>query len=145
MITPEVNQSRLKGGQRMPRKLIEKTLRAVANEKKEKKNKRVSIAFVSEKEIRELNKRYRGKNYVTDVLSFSMDDEELLGELILSYEQAQRQAIEMKHSTRDELTFLIVHGTLHLYGHDHEEEREAKKMFAHQEKILKKLGVNPRI
>lgn len=143
MIRAELNQSRLRGGQRLPLAFVKRVMRACAQELKEKKNKRVSIAFVSEKEMRALNKAYRGKDSVTDVLSFTLEEDDLVGELILSYEQAVRQAVQMKHTTRNELGFLIVHGMLHLYGYDHETAADAKKMFPRQERILKSLKINP--
>ncbi|PJA45079.1 rRNA maturation RNase YbeY [Candidatus Uhrbacteria bacterium CG_4_9_14_3_um_filter_50_9] len=143
MIRAELNQSRLRGGQRLPLVFAQKALGACAKELNEKKHKRVSIAFVSEKEMRRLNNAYRGKDTVTDVLSFALDEDGFIGELILSYEQAARQAKQMNHSVRTEIGFLIVHGILHLYGYDHEQSAQAKKMFARQVRILKTLGINP--
>ena len=139
-ITAELNQSRLRGGQRLPRRLVECALAACAKALKTKKPVELSVAFVSEPDMRRLNKRWRGKDKVTDVLSF-----EGVGEILLNYEQARRQAKEMKHSVRDELVFLLVHGVLHVYGFDHVEPKDAAKMFPLQTKILSELGVNPRI
>lgn len=145
MIKAEIHQSLLKGGQRLPKKLVQKTLREVSKELVEKGDKRVSIAFVSHSQMKHLNKTYRGKDAVTDVLSFSLDDETHLGELILNYGQAKKQAVQMKHIVRHELVFLIVHGLLHLYGFDHETEKEQKVMFEKQARILTRLGINPAI
>jgi probable rRNA maturation factor len=146
MIRAELNQSRLRGGQRLPIFFVQKVLSACSKELQEKKRKYISIAFVSEKEIRALNKAYRGKNSVTDILSFPIDDDSsLLGELIICYEQAVRQAREMNHSVRSELGFLIVHGVLHLYGYDHERPSDAKKMFCLQEHILYSLGIDSKL
>ncbi len=145
MISAELNQTRLRGGQRLPLRVVKRALAAVAKELGVKERLQVSIAFVDKKTMKKLNKAYRGKDKITDVLSFALDEEGVLGELILSYEQAALQAKDMKHSTRNELIFLIVHGMLHLFGHDHMRPAEAKRMFAHQTAILKKLKVNPRI
>ena len=145
MIRAEVNQQLLKGGQRLARALVARTLRAVAKVVGEKRSVGVSIAFVTKAQMRVLNKQYRGKDSITDVLSFALDEDGELGELILSYDQAKVQAKEMQHATRHELVFLITHGLLHLYGHDHEKPKDAKKMFALQTQILNKMGVNPKI
>lgn len=105
----------------------------------------VSIGFVTDPQMRKLNRTWRGKDRVTDVLSFVLDEGLLKGEIVLSYRQAVRQAQEMGHSTRDELLFLIVHGVLHLWGYDHEVPQDAKKMFSLQEQILKSLKIDPRL
>ena len=147
MIHFELDQRRLKGGQRLPGKVLERALRQVSRELKSKGQIVVSAAFVSPAVMRKLNKEYRGKNALTDVLSFPLGGkgDNPFGELILSYDQARRQAKEMGHSTRDEVVFLLVHGLLHLFGHDHVKPSEAKRMFLLQTKILKKLNVDPRI
>ncbi len=141
----ELNQDRLRGGQRLPHRVLANTLQTIADVLELKNDSSLSIAFVSEKDIRRLNRVYRGKDKVTDILSFPVSDGEMLGELLINYEQAVRQAQEMKHSVRDEVVFLIVHGTLHLLGYDHEKPLDAKNMFSLQTKILNRLGVNPRI
>lgn len=145
MIRFEVNQTRLRGGQRMSLKLVTCVLREVARFVKEKEDKRVSIAFVSEKEIRALNKQYRKEDCVTDVLSFGLDEKEILGEIVICYEQAKRQAKEREYTVRNELVFLIVHGMLHLYGYEHGKEKDAVQMFSIQERILKAQKVNPKL
>lgn len=148
MIHIYLSQTRLKGGQRFPKRLLERTQREVSRVLNVKGKKEISAVFVSPKEMRRLNKTYRKKDSMTDVLSFTLDPTESegeIGEIILSYEQAKRQAKEMKHSVRDEIVFLLVHGILHVFGHDHIKEKDAKKMFPLQTNALKKLGVNPRI
>ena len=142
MIAVQLNQLLLQGGQKYPRALLTRVL-AVVERAVGKRPYEVSIAFVSAKQMQDANKRYRGKNRVTDVLSFGLSEHE--GELLLCYPQAKLQAKQMHHSVRAELTFLIVHGMLHLFGHDHEKPSEAKKMFDLQTTILKKLQVNPRL
>ena len=143
MIQAELNQQQLRGGERLPRAVLEQALSAVSKQLGIKKTVSVSIAFVDKKTMKSLNKTYRGKDAVTDVLSFTLGSPELLGELILSYDQAKIQAKTQKHSVRSELVFLIIHGLLHLHGYDHEQPKQAKQMFALQENILQSLGINP--
>ena len=105
----------------------------------------LSIALVGDKEMRPLNAKYRRKNKTTDVLSFLVTDQppaapKLLGDVVISVEQARRQAGARKHSLKREMVVLLIHGVLHLLGHDHERsEREAKKMSALQEKLYRRL------
>lgn len=119
----------------------------------------VSISFVSNEEIMDLNREYRGIDAVTDVLSFPMlefeenndeleDDEEEyieeelpLGDIVISVERADEQAKEYGHSLKRELAFLLVHGMLHLLGYDHEKGEEETIMFQKQEEILEKLNI----
>ncbi|MEK7615153.1 MAG: rRNA maturation RNase YbeY [Patescibacteria group bacterium] len=143
MITVELNQTILRGGQRFPAVLAQEVVNTVGRRLKQKGPYHVSVAFVSGPAIRRANRDYRGKDRVTDVLSFSLTPQ--AGELLLSFDQAKKQAKAMKHSVRNEIIFLLVHGMLHLFGHDHEKEDEAKHMFSHQEAILKKFHVNPRL
>jgi len=145
MISAEINQHALKGGQRVPVKVVQKVLREISKELKIKEKKKISIGFVSLAQIRKLNRTYRGKDKATDVLSFQIGEGEMLGEVLISYEQAKKQAAKMQHTTRTEILFLLVHGTLHLLGHDHEKPGQAKKMFQAQERILKTLKINPQL
>jgi probable rRNA maturation factor len=118
----------------------------------------VSISFVGNQEIRELNKQYRDKDALTDVLSFPMmefevteenysnedefvQEDRLLGDIVISLERAQEQAIEYGHSFERELAFLLVHGVLHLLGMDHEDEEQEKEMSKKQEEILQLLEI----
>lgn len=145
MIRVELNQSRLKGGQRLSAKRVTKVLEACAKVLKVRGDVTISIGFVSSQQMRSLNRGWRGKDNVTDVLSFELVEGPVKGELVLSYEQAARQAKQMHHSVADELCFLIVHGVLHLWGYDHECPSDAQKMFALQEKILNILKIDPRL
>ncbi len=149
LIRAELNQSLLKGGQRLPRRVLERALKACGDALGGKGTYELSVAFVSEPEMRRLNRQWRGKDKVTDVLSFELEGEgersKKQGEVLISYEQAKRQAAELGHSTRDEQVFLLVHGVLHVFGYDHERPSDAKRMFPLQTKILTRLGVDPRI
>jgi probable rRNA maturation factor len=118
-------------------------------------NAEISLLITNQDRIQELNREYRGKDQPTDVLSFSMssgqsgerDDDFIvppdglkhLGEIIISYPQAELQAKESKHSIQREMAALIVHGALHILGYDHEIEEKAPAMQAKELKILSEL------
>lgn len=114
----------------------------------------VSINFVNNSEIQEINRNYRQLNKPTDVLSFAMQeqaDDELdivgediplvLGDIVISVEKAEEQAKDYDHSLERELGFLTVHGFLHLLGYDHMDEEDELKMFKRQEEILGEFGI----
>lgn len=114
--------------------------------KKEKKVKGVvEINMIGDKEMTELNFQYRGKKYPTDVLSFAWTEDKkiksnLLGQIYICYPQIKRQAKEYKIKEHEELARMLIHGLLHLVGHDHIKNAPAKKMFAIQEGIINGLG-----
>ncbi len=112
----------------------------------------VSVSFVSDAEIHELNRTYRGVDRPTDVLSFALregedilpepeDGAEMLGDIVISIPTAVRQAEEYGHSVEREVGFLLVHGFLHLLGYDHEDEESEREMFGLQDEVLEKLGL----
>ena len=112
----------------------------------------ISVTFVDNKQIQELNKQYRNKDMPTDVLSFPMGENgvydenhatgaKILGDIVISLDKALAQAAEYGHSPLRELSFLTVHGVLHLLGWDHMEPGEAARMYRRQEEILEKMGV----
>ena len=88
----------------------------------------VSIAIVDDDAMRNLNRQFRKKNKTTDVLTFPADDSDAdpnapgrpLGDIVISIDQARRQATDQKHSLATEVRYLILHGTLHALGYDHE-------------------------
>ena len=103
----------------------------------------LSILLTGDREIRDLNLRYRGKDKPTDVLSFPQDDEEplqgsprVLGDVVISVETAERQAGEKGHAFGRELTILLIHGVLHLIGYDHERGRKDGAVMRAMEKRL---------
>jgi len=123
---------------------IEELIKKVINETAKLEGidaKEVSVALVTNEYIKELNAKYRDKDEPTDVLSFPLD-EELLGDIIISLERAQKQANEYNHSLNREVGFLTVHGMLHLLGHDHYQEEERKVMRRKEEEVLTKLNLN---
>ena len=108
----------------------------------------VGVVFVADKEMISLNTAYRGKRKTTDVLSFGNDGKAwpgeggkgLLGDVVISMPQIRRQATKAGKPVRDELAMMLVHGTLHLLGYDHETVKDEKVMFPLQKRILKKIG-----
>lgn len=119
---------------------------------KQKEDAEVSISFVDEAEIKEINSNYRSKDQVTDVISFALEDEEdnlihedalrTLGDIIVCTKRAEEQAKDYGHSYRRELLFLSLHGFLHLLGYDHMEDDDEREMNALQTEILDAFGVS---
>ncbi len=103
-----------------------------------------SIIFVEDNEIHKINKTYRNVDKITDVISFAFEDNQdlmyndirVLGDIYIGIPQMKRQAQEYGHSEKRELSFLAVHGLLHLLGYDHMNEDDEKVMFSLQEMIL---------
>ena len=102
----------------------------------------MSVAFVGDQAMRSLNKAYRRKDKPTDVLSFVYKEKawpgepELLGEIVIDYQQIKRQAKPAKKSERQELVFILVHGLLHLAGYDDKTERERLNMIKIGEEFI---------
>lgn len=106
----------------------------------------VSISFVDNAEIRELNKTYRNMDESTDVLSFPMDEDmlvpmPLLGDIIISVEMARDQANEFGHNLNREISYLIAHSMFHLMGYDHMDEDGKKEMRSKEKQVMKNLGI----
>lgn len=108
-----------------------------------------NIIIINNEEIHEINREYRGVDRPTDVISFALEDDEtfietelrVLGDIYISIDKAKEQAESYGHSLKRELSFLTVHGILHLLGYDHMEEEEEKEMFRLQELILNEYGI----
>lgn len=101
-------------------------------------DKDVSIAFVSENRIRQLNRTYRGKDKITDVLSFEGEGESL-GEILICPRQIRRQAEKAKHSSGDELIFILIHGLLHLLGREDDTENKRREMIEEGRDFIKNM------
>ena len=109
-----------------------------------------SIIFVGNEEIQTLNKQYRTIDRVTDVISFALEDAKdefslatrMLGDIYICIPKMKEQALEYGHSEKRELSFLVVHGLLHLLGYDHQIKEEEKKMFDLQKEILDEEGIS---
>ncbi|WZE72238.1 rRNA maturation RNase YbeY [Macrococcus sp. CCM 2573] len=111
----------------------------------------VAVSFVDENEIQAINKAYRNKDAVTDVISFALEEGEddfempdeprVLGDIIICVKRALEQAEEYGHSFERELGFLSLHGLLHLLGYDHMNESDEARMFGRQDEILDAFGL----
>jgi len=103
----------------------------------------LAVCLVSDRKMRELNRRYRGKDSATDVLAFpagaAVHEEEArhLGDIVISVTTAERQAVEARHPLRRELQLLALHGYLHLLGYDH--ERDDGTMLRVQDRLARRL------
>lgn len=108
----------------------------------------LSIAFVGNNKIKEINNIYRGKNMPTDVISFAYHETEeyligpydTLGDIIISLERVEQQCSDYNHSFTRELFYVITHGMLHLLGYDHINEDDKKEMRIREEELLSKFG-----
>jgi len=108
-----------------------------------------NVIIVDEEKIQELNKTYRGKDSVTDVISFALEDDDtfistdfrVLGDIYICLKKAKDQSEEYGHSFLRELAFLSIHGLLHLLGYDHMAKKDEKVMFELQERILDCYGI----
>lgn len=107
----------------------------------------VSFSIVDRDEIRSLNKEYRGKDAVTDVLSFPLYESGaipafgLLGDVIICLDRAREQAEDFGHSEKREIVYLTVHSILHLLGYDHMDDEERKEMRSLEKEVMKELGI----
>ena len=113
------------------------------------KNPLLNVVIVDNEKIREINREYRDKDAVTDVISFAFEevkdvdyeDVRFLGEIYISYERCKEQASDYGHSVRREFCYLAVHGLLHLLGYDHMNEEDKKVMRALEEEILNEYDI----
>jgi probable rRNA maturation factor len=103
----------------------------------------VTVVLTTDRAIRSLNRKYRGHDRPTDVLSFDigsgLDSGEPFGDVVISVETARRQAREYDAPLQTEMVRLLVHGTLHLCGYDHQERREAAKMHGLTRRLVSAL------
>ncbi|GGI40082.1 rRNA maturation RNase YbeY [Mammaliicoccus stepanovicii] len=130
---------------------IEQLLKFAAEKEGITEEAELAISFVDEDEIQAINREYRDKDKVTDVISFSLEEDEpeiegldiprVLGDIIICLEVAKQQADSYNHSLSRELGFLSLHGFLHLLGYDHMTAEDEKKMFSRQDEILNDFGL----
>lgn len=113
---------------RQVQSIAERMLRHLGHEEHE-----LSVLLTDDAFIQTLNETHRGKNRPTDVLAFAQNegegtptpmDQGLLGDVVISLDTAERQAVGRKHSLLDEVSFLLAHGILHLLGYDHQTDEE---------------------
>ncbi|MGL5648024.1 MAG: rRNA maturation RNase YbeY [Clostridium sp.] len=165
MIYLDDRQDKIKVDDKFVKDMEEVILFALREEEVDKECE-ISLVFVDNLEIKEINKETRNIDKQTDVLSFPMldyddkkvfkevykgndfdetylDGEELvLGDIVLSLEKALEQSKEYNHSFERESFYLVVHSVLHLLGYDHMIEEDKKKMRKREEEILEKLNIN---
>jgi probable rRNA maturation factor len=144
------SQNKIKIDKRMIRGTVSKILKILNCADKE-----ISLSFVDDENIKQLNKQYLGKDKATNVLSFSLLEGEygninpqILGDIIVSVETAQRDALYGKLTIDQEIDFLIIHGILHLLGYNHENttEKETKKMRQKEKDLFNAInGCNTRL
>ncbi len=139
MITVELDQRKLPSSARLSGRAVRAVMAAIDRRVKPRPSGELSVAFLSETEMRRINRERRKKDKVTDVLSFSFVGPVLIGEVLICYPQAKRQAAERGHTVREEVLDLLIHGTLHVLGFDHETPRDAEEMLPLQQRILNAL------
>ena len=109
-----------------------------------------NVIIINNEKIHEINREYRGIDRPTDVISFALEDykdinyrdnHRVLGDIYISIDKANEQAKEYGHSQKRELSFLTIHGLLHLLGYDHMKEEDEKVMFGLQGEILDGYGI----
>lgn len=101
----------------------------------------ISIVLADDAAVHELNRRWRGRDAPTNVLSFASGERPLLGDVMLAYETVAREAAEQGKTLADHLAHLVTHGVLHLLGFDHEAPDEAEAMEALERRVLAGIGV----
>lgn len=134
--------------------LVEKLLQHTATVENVHEGTEVSVTFVTNEAIHEINRNYRDKDQPTDVISFALEElgegeveivgediPRVLGDIIISVDRTKEQAEEYGHSFERELGFLAVHGFLHLLGYDHMTPEDEKVMFGKQDEILSSFGL----
>lgn len=134
--------------------LVQELLFLAADKEGVSEGTEVSVTFVDNVRIKEINREYRDKDQPTDVISFAMEEmgegeiaiigediPKVLGDIIISIPRAKEQAEDYGHSFARELGFLAVHGFLHLLGYDHMTKEDEEKMFSRQKEILEAYGL----
>jgi probable rRNA maturation factor len=101
----------------------------------------LNVALADDKAVRALNARHRRKDKPTNVLSYPSGEAAFLGDVVVARQTVWREAREQNKTPADHLAHLVVHGTLHLVGYDHEGAAEAQRMEALERRILARLGI----
>lgn len=125
---------------------IEKSIKICLIQELNDDNYEISLSFVSETEIKDLNRNYRDTDKVTDVLSFPLEDDfaiqtNLLGDIIICCKRAIEQAEEYNHTIKREIVYLVVHSMFHLLGYDHIEKNDKTIMRSKEKSALKEIGI----
>lgn len=128
---------------KIDKKYFQKIGEIVLRKLKQSKGVKVSLVFVNDAEMRKLNKKYRGMDKTTDVLSFNYQDGKSassFGEIVISISQAKKQATKRSYPLKCELSELFVHGILHLVGYEDEEDKDYERTMKKQKEILHSLA-----
>ncbi len=126
---------------------VETAARAALNHQQAPANADLTIVLTDDEQLRELNLEWMGIDAPTDVLSFPSEETDpetgfrYLGDILISTPRAALQAAALGHRPEDETQLLVIHGILHLLGHDHAQEDEKARMWAAQAEILAELGL----
>ena len=123
------------------REFMNLVAKTASDELNVKENKLLNVVICDNEMIKSYNKTYRNIDKETDVLSFPSDEDDELGDILISIDKAKAQAIEYGHTLKRELSFLLCHGILHCLGYDHMTKEEEEVMFNLQEEILDKCGI----
>ena len=125
--------------QKIDEDLIKKIVQKFAKDYKKEKHE-ISIAFVGDKRIRAINRKYRKIDKITDILAFEENDKKsfFLGELILNCARIKKQAHKYKNTFKKELIFILVHGLFHLLGYEDKDEKGLEQMKSLGEEFIKK-------
>ena len=121
---------------------VERLVRKAARAALGRRKKSLTVALSDDRRVRALNKRDRGKDKPTNVLAYASGERDFLGDVVLARQTVWREAKSQGKTAADHLSHLVVHGTLHLLGYDHEtSEADAERMEALERRILAKLGI----
>jgi probable rRNA maturation factor len=127
--------------------LLERAARLTLETESASTDSDMTIVLTDDSQLRELNREYLGVDAPTDVLSFPANEEDpetgvpYLGDILISLPRATQQAQAAGHPVEAEVQLLVVHGTLHLLGHDHAEAEEKARMWKSQSEVMSKLGL----
>jgi probable rRNA maturation factor len=122
--------------------VVERLVRKAARAATANRKRSLTVALADDKRVRALNARDRRKDAPTNVLSYLSGEREFLGDIVLARQTVWREAKSQGKTPADHLSHLVVHGTLHLLGYDHEtSEADAERMEALERRILAKLGI----
>ena len=131
----------------IPRDLLERATRAALNHQAETPDSELTIVLTDDARLKELNRDYLGIDAPTDVLSFPASETDpetgarYIGDILISIPRAKSQATAAGHPLQSEVQLLVVHGVLHLLGHDHANAEEKARMWKAQTEILESLGL----
>jgi len=131
-----------------PKEILERAAQAALTHQKESPEADLSLVLTDDARLHQLNREYLGIDAPTDVLSFPASESDpetgapYLGDILISIPRAREQAASAGHALESEVQLLVVHGVLHLLGHDHANARGKKKMWKAQAEILGRLGLS---